>query len=181
MKLHALIPRRKKAAAPQPVIQRLVARCTERNHDDESGQVLVLAAQTVSDPRTQTRTSCQLKTGERKRDGGIVIDLLRVHGLDEAEIVRNLRGVRQQLAQGRARLSVLSKLVNRRSGREAGLERRHPCQPLSAPHGIRQILAAKFLELRLVIEELQLRWAAGLEQIDHTLRFRCEMRQVWQA
>src|SRR6185295_15059996 len=51
----------------------------------------------------------------------------------------------------------------------------------STPYGIRQILTAKFLQLRLVIEELQLRWAAGLEEVDHTLRLRREMWQVRQA
>ena len=58
---------------------------------------------------------------------------------------------------------------------------RHPRQPLPAADGIGQVLAAKFLELGLVVEQIQLRRAAGLEQVDHTLRLRREMRQVRQA
>ena len=74
---------------------------------------------------------------------------------------------------------MLSELVDRRRRREVRLMSRHPRQPLSAAYRIRQILAAKFLQLRLVIEEFQLRGAARLEQVDHTFRFRREMRQTW--
>ena len=54
MELHALIPRRQKAAAPQAVIERLIALLpAQRNHHDERRQVLVLAAQpyAIHEPR----------------------------------------------------------------------------------------------------------------------------------
>ena len=55
---------------------------------------------------------------------------------------------------------------------------RHPREPLAPPYRLGQILAAEFLQLRLVVEEFQLRWPARLEQIDHTFRLGREMRAV---
>ena len=62
MELHALELRRQKAAAPQPVVQRLIpAGSAQRNQHDERRQILVLATQSISQPRTQTRTPGKLK------------------------------------------------------------------------------------------------------------------------
>src|SRR4051794_30433722 len=100
-----------------------------------------------------------------------------MHGLDEADLVSDLRRVRQQLAQRCARLPVLSELVDRRRSRKVRLMSRHPRQPLSSPYRLRKILAAKSLQLRLGIEEFQLRRSARLKQVDHTFRFGREMGQ----
>jgi hypothetical protein len=48
-----------------------------------------------------------LKAGLEKRDRRVVIDRVGVHRLDDGQIIYNLRRVRQQLADPRARLSVL--------------------------------------------------------------------------
>ena len=52
--LHALVPRRQKAASPEPVVERLVGP-PAREQDDERRQVLVFAPQAVGDPRPHAR------------------------------------------------------------------------------------------------------------------------------
>ena len=50
--LHPLVSGGQKAATPLPIGERLIVRITAalRNHHDESGQILVLTAQTVGEP-----------------------------------------------------------------------------------------------------------------------------------
>ena len=85
--LHALVSRRQKSAAPQPVVERLVVRIAAalRDHDDERRQVVVLAAQSVGQPGADRRPAGKLEARLEERDGGIVIDRLGVHRLDEAK------------------------------------------------------------------------------------------------
>ncbi len=180
--LDALIPRRQEARSPEAIRQRLpaVARAVLRHHHDKAGQILVLAAQTVRHPRAQARPARELEAGLRERDRGIVIDLLRVHRLDEAEVVHDLRRVRQELADPGARLAVLRELEARRDHRELGLRRRHGGEPLALADGVRKVVAAPLLELRLVVEHLDLRRPARLEEIDDALGLRREVRQSCQ-
>jgi hypothetical protein len=92
--------RRQKAAPPQTIIKGLVARIPgpERNHDDESGERFVFAAEPVRDPRAEARPAGKLKTGQRRGDRRIVVDLLGIHRLDETDVIDVERDVRQQLA-----------------------------------------------------------------------------------
>ena len=55
--LHALIARRQKAAAPEPVVERLIVRIAAalRDHHDERRQILVLAAQVRTPATTPMR------------------------------------------------------------------------------------------------------------------------------
>ena len=99
-----------KPGAPLPLGQRLAV---PGNHHDEGGQVLVDRPQPIGDPRAQARPARELKPGLRKRHRRIVIDLLGVHRLDEAQVVDHLGGVRQQLADPGARLPVLRELEDR--------------------------------------------------------------------
>ena len=72
-------------------------------------------------------------------------------------------------------------LKDRRRGRELSLKRGHAGEPLAHADRIRQIRAAQRLQLRLVVEQIELRGRAVLEQIDDALGFRREMRQAGQS
>ena len=64
---------------------------------------------------------------------------------------------------------------------KAGLRGRHAGEPLAAAHGLRQIGALELAQARLVVEQLHLRGAARLEQVDDALGLRREMRQPGQT
>ena len=88
--LHALVRGRQEAAAPEPVVQRLVVGVAGalRDHDDEGRQVVVLAPQAVGHPGADAGPTGQLGPGLEERHGRVVIDRLGVHRLDEAELGR---------------------------------------------------------------------------------------------
>ena len=90
--LHALVLRRQEAAAPQPVVERLVGRVAGalRDQHDERGQVLVLAAEAVAEPGADARPAGELGAGLEEGDRRVVVDRLGVHRLDEAELVGDL-------------------------------------------------------------------------------------------
>ena len=79
--LDPLMPRGQKAAAPQPVVQRLIvgAAGAARDHRHERRQVLVLAPQAVRNPGPDARPAGQLRAGVDERDGRVVVDRLGVH------------------------------------------------------------------------------------------------------
>src|SRR6266852_3380097 len=87
--LHTLILAGQKARAPQTVVERLIGRVTRTlgDHHDKRRKVLILAAKAIGEPRADARTASQLMPGLEKRYRRIVVDLLGVHGFDEAEIV----------------------------------------------------------------------------------------------
>ena len=109
---HALVIGGQKAAAPEAREQRLVRiqRLRLREHHDERGQVPILAAQAVADPRAHAGTARLLAAALDERDRRIVIDRVRVHRLDDGDVVDDLGDVRQQLADPRAGLPVLLEL-----------------------------------------------------------------------
>ncbi len=109
-----------------------------------------------------------------------MIDGVGMHGLDDRDLVGDLAGVRQQFAQPHARRAMLLELEDRRRGRKGGLIRGHAGQALAHPHRFRQIAAAQLLKPGLVIEQVQLRGSAVLEQINDALGARREMRQSGQ-
>ena len=60
--LDALIPAREGSPLPHTRVRRLVAPLPV-NHHDKCGQILVLAAQAISDPRTQAGPARDLEAG----------------------------------------------------------------------------------------------------------------------
>jgi len=65
--------------------------------------------------------------------------------------------------------------------REAILCRRHAGQPLTHADRRRQLLAAAIAQAGLVVEQVELRRRAGLEEIDDAPRRRREVRQAGKA
>ena len=103
---HTLVARREEAARPKPREQRLVGvdGVRLRQEHDERRQRLVLAAETVTEPRAHARPARLLESGLDERDRRIVIDRVRVHRLDDGDVVDDLRRVGQELADPRAGL-----------------------------------------------------------------------------
>ena len=103
----ALVIGRQKARSPQPREQRLIGiqRLRLREHHDERRQIMVLAAQPVADPGAHARTAGLLAAALDERDRRIVIDRVRIHRLDDGNVVHDLGGVRQQFADPGAAIS----------------------------------------------------------------------------
>jgi hypothetical protein len=79
-----------------------------------------------------------------------------MHRLDEAQLVRDLGRMRQQVADPCARIAVLLKLENGGRRRETGLRRRHSGETLTATDGVRQFGSSEVMQARLVIEKIEL-------------------------
>ena len=178
----ALIARRQEPARPQPREERLIGvdGVRLREEHDERRQVLVLAAEPVTEPRAHARTARLLKAGLDERDRRIVIDRFRVHRLDDGDVVHDLCRVRKQFADPRARLTVLRELERRLRDQQLRLPHRLR-DALPLPNGIRNLCALQLHERGLVVKCLELRRTAGLMQEDDALRLRREVRQPDQS
>ena len=82
----------------------------------------------------------------------------------DADLVGDLCGMREQFAEPHARFAVLCELENRRRGRESRLIRRHAGEPLALRTESGRFSPAQLLQDGLVIEQVQLRRRAVLEQ-----------------
>jgi hypothetical protein len=71
----------------------------------ERRQIVVHAAQPIGKPRSQARLAGIHIAGIHEHDRWLVVDGFRIHGLDNCEIVDDLRRIWQQIATG-AGLSV---------------------------------------------------------------------------
>src|SRR6185437_14424437 len=181
--VHSLILRWKKTIAPESREQRLIRidSARLRNQHNERGKILVLAAETVGHPGTETGTPRLLTAGLNESNGRIVIDRFRVRGSDNRDVIHDLSVVGKQFAEPRPGFTVLTEFENRLRHRQRTLARGHPGDPLTHPYSCRKLLSLQFRECRLVIEKIDLRWRSGLMQVDDAFRFRSEMRQPGQA
>ena len=167
--LHALVPGGKEPAAPQARIQRLV-HFARRDQDDEGRQVRGLAPQAVVDPRPEARPAGDLRSGLEERDRRVVIDRVGDHRPDDAQVVHDAGGVRQETRQPRAAGAVSPEVELRAGQGQRRLIAGHARQSLSLSHRVGQLLAVATRELGLVVERVHLRRPAGHEQVDHALR-----------
>ena len=180
--LHALEATRQESAAPKSRVKRLTdAPRSSGSHHDERRQVLVLGSEAVREPRSDARSPSQLRTGLEEGHRGIVIDRLGVHRPDERELVGNPRSVRQQLAHPSAGFPVLPEVVPGLVNRERLLGGRHAGQTLASANGIGQFRTVELLEPWLVVEEVELRRPAALEQVDDVLGLGRKVREPRQA
>ena len=104
----ALILRRQEAAAPVVVVEELAARLAlvRRGHHHEGRQVAGHAAQAVSGPGAHARPAGNLAAGHEEGNPGGVVDGLRVHRPDQAEVVGHRADVRQERRQFHPALAV---------------------------------------------------------------------------
>ena len=177
----ALVARGEEAAAPIMIIQRLVARPLHLGEQDEIvRKVAVLAAEAVARPGAEARPAGDLVAGQELRHGRGVVDLVGVHRPDDAQVVRHGLEVREPLAEVLAALAAAFEL---RGGRldELLLARGHGGQALAASHGFGEFGAGERLQAGLLVEEFDLRRAAGLGEEDDALGLGGEVREVGQA
>src|SRR6056297_683686 len=67
-------------------------------HGDETGEILILASQAISNPRTD-RWSHKLGISTvHQHEGGFVVRNIRMHRANHADIVNHLTHVREKLA-----------------------------------------------------------------------------------
>ena len=155
-----------KAAAPQARIQGLVGSTFFCDQDHKGGKILVIAPQAVIDPRADTGAARELRPGLEKSDGRVVIDGLGLHRPDDAEVVHDFRGVREQLAHPGAGLAVLLELEKGTGQRQGGLIPGHARETLAHPHRFRKLLAIAPVEQRLVIKSFKLRRPAAHKKVN---------------
>ena len=103
--LHALVDGRQEAGAER-ILAAVGLRAAGDQHD-EAGQVLVLGAQAVGDPRAHRRAARPRRAGEDQQLGRGVVELVGVHRVDEAQLVGHLGQVRHGVGKPEARLAVL--------------------------------------------------------------------------
>ena len=181
LELHALVFGRQEARAPEARVERLVFRGVLRDQHDEGRQVLVHAAKSVGSPGAHRRTTRDLIARAEERDGRVVVDGLRVHRTDHAEIVGDPTGVTHQVAVFDAALSILLEIRERARQRQRGLVTAHAGQTLALTHRVRQRLRVFFAEQRLGIEGFEMRRSAGLEEVDDAFGLGREVRALRQG
>ena len=143
-----------------------------RDHDDESGQVLVLAAQAVAEPTRPWlgRPGCWLPVWKNVMAGSWLIASVCMR-LDEGDVVDDLGGVRQQFADPGAGLAVLLENLNMDAAHgKVALAGGHAGDALAHADGARAGRCPGSLgECGLVVEEIDLGGAAGLVEEDDAL------------
>jgi hypothetical protein len=167
---HAGVNGREKAARPQ---RRAAAQAAPGAHHDECREVLRLRAKTVERPRTDARAARLREAGVEENLRRRVVELIGVHRADKADVIHDLREMRQHFRKLRAGLTVLRELEARS---EHGGVRPDERVALAADHGRRERLAFQLREFRLVVEELELTRRAGHEEMNDTLGLAGEMR-----
>ena len=158
----ALMDRRQEARAPIHRSARRQAAVVGKH--DECGQLLRFAAEAVGDPRPHRRESGQDEAAVGHEHRRTVQRGLALHRMDEGHLINVAGELRQQIAHPAAALAVLPEgpvallAVARLRGKElhvAGrVERR----------------AIPLHEVGLVVERVEMREAAGAEDVDHRLR-----------
>ena len=158
---HALVGGGQEAAAP---VDRAAARAARTAlQDDKPRQVGRLAADAVGDPGAHRRPAELAAAGVHEQLGGRVVEQRGLAGGHDAQVVDHAGGVRQQVADPGAALAVAPK-------RAAGAEQldavaaAHEGEALALDVALRDRLAAELLQLRFVVEQLELGGPAGHEQ-----------------
>ena len=110
-----------------------------------------------------------------------MVDRVGVHALDHAHIVDHLGQVSLRFAEPDARLAVACEPDRAGSDRERLLARRHRRLAFVGIHRLGHLLTKPLGQLRLVVEQVHLGRAAGLEQIDDSLGLGGKVRQIGKA
>jgi hypothetical protein len=136
-------------------------------HDDERGEALRLAADTVGDPRPHAGPAELGRAGVQKHLGRAVIEHVGLHPLEDADVIGDVAMERQQLADVRPGLARLEEAPPRAEQLGVGPnEREAPPARERFGHG----LPVQPLQRRLRIEQLQMARAARHEEKDDRFR-----------
>jgi hypothetical protein len=107
---------------------------------------------------------------------GRVVELRRLHRFDDGDIVDHRRQMGEQVRKLRAALAVTCKGMRRAQQFRRSFDER---EPLALDDVLRNRLAVVLIELRLVIEQVELRGRAGHEEEDNLFGFRREVRRPY--
>ena len=105
---------------------------------------MIEAAEAVADPCAGTRTAGKLETGLEESNRGVVVDRLGLHRLDQAQLIGDLCGVRDQLAEPHSGLAMLPKFEQAGRGGECCLVGGHAGKALAHTDGFGQVGATGF-------------------------------------
>ena len=172
---HALVGARQHAAAPEGGAATGAARAALQ--DDEAGEVGALAAEAVGHPGAHARAAEQAAAGVHEELRRGVVEEVGLAGLDEAEVVGNRGRVREHIAHPCSALAVLLELLVMAEEVHA-VARAHEGEALAFDEAGGDGLAVEFVELGLVVEELQLAGAAGHEEVDDALGLGLMVRRL---
>ena len=89
-----MVNRRQKPGAPKgfpPIRVR-----PPREEDNETGQILIYSTQSIGDPGTKARSPQILAASMNEQLGGSMIELIRLHRVDHADLVQMLLELREQ-------------------------------------------------------------------------------------
>ena len=109
---------RKKSTAPKTGIESLhvdpsTPKCRRKNH--KVGKILVQRAQAVTQPGAHAWFSRSFRTRTERGLSRIVVNGIRIEGVNEAQIVGRCRKVGEQFAHPNATLALLRELEGRGS------------------------------------------------------------------
>ena len=102
-----------------------------------------------------------------------MIEHVRLHAPDPADVVHDLAVVRQQFAEVHPALAVLSELAGAAEELRVAFDE---CETLALGETLRHFLAREFVEFGFRFEEFELARRPGHEQIDDGLGLRGEVR-----
>ena len=156
---------RQKCVTP---VGQFVARLRARTHGDEAGQILILGAQAISQPRSHAGTSrLQMPDVHHHHRAGM-FRRVGMHRMDKAEIIDQFCHVRKYLTDPSTALTMLPKRIRR-------WHESHFCVSQRLAIDRLRSLARVFGNFRLIVERVDLRWPARHKQLNHVLRLRGEM------
>ncbi len=168
----ALVVRRHEAGPPEPAEEALLWEAAAGVHDHIAREVLVHGPEAVAQPGAEAWPSGHLAAGLDVGDGRIVVDGLGEGAVHNAELLRDLRSVRQQLTDPHSAIIVFvfRELVFARGHCVGLLPGGHPGKPLPVTNLLRKRLSKHLLHLGLVVPEVVMARAAAHEQVDDALR-----------
>ena len=174
LELDALEAAGEDAAAPLAGGDGLGAVFAGGGEDDEAGEVLGFGAEAVEEPGAHAGAALDDGAGVHEGVGGVMIDLLRLHGADDAEFVGLFGDVGEEVAYFDAGLAVFLEVGEGASGFEdLALELG---ELLAFGEGFGEGLFVEFFEFGFPVEGLELGGAAGHAEEDDAFGFDGEVR-----
>ena len=163
---------------PLPQFDRAAARPARAGlQHDEAGQVVRLAADAVGDPRPHARPAelaCEPVLTNSLAGAWLKTSVATDRTIARSSTTPAMCGRHSETQAPDSPCWANLRLVPSSFGRLLG-ERVHEGEPLPLDERLGDRLAVVLLELRLVVEQLELARAAGHEQVDDALRLRREV------
>ncbi len=155
----------KKSTRPLSSRDRLGISAADTSEDDKAGKILIDRTESVIHPTPHAGTVRDNRSGVHEGVGGIVIDLLGHHRIDDGDVVGAGRDVGKEVAD---RLAALAMLREGGSGSEASKIRAlQLCDRHALGEGCRHCFPVQCTQLWFGIEGLEMAWSARHAEEDH--------------